>query len=324
MIVLLAAVFTMAAQDNRYSPCYLEAMKAGNSYYSQGRYVEARSAFESAKKCNNGNPEAAQKRINDCNTKIRQQNGGSGGRAASFSAVDKTFTVNNVSFTMKPVEGGTFTMGCTYEQGSDCYDDEEPAHSVTVNSFWMGETEVTQALWMAVMGDNPSTFKGDNLPVETVSWDDCQEFVKRLNSKLADKLPSGWRFALPTEAEWEYAARGGKHHSGSKYSGSDNIDYVAWYDGNSGHKPHPVKGKSANDLGLYDMTGNVWEWCSDWYGSYHSTSQTNPKGPSSGSCRVSRGGSWINDAEYSRLANRVNNSPGSREFLSGFRLVLVH
>ena len=224
-----------------------------------------------------------------------------------------TLTANGVSFVMKRVAGGTFRMG---SDDSEAWDDEKPVHSVTVSTFHMGETEVTQALWKAVMGSNPSNWKGDNLPVESVSWDDCQEFIRKLNSL------TGKSFRLPTEAEWEYAARGGSRRNGTKYAGSGSIGSVAWYTDNSGSKTHPVKGKSPNELGLYDMSGNVWEWCGDWYGAYGSGSQTNPKGPSAGSYRVLRGGSWIRYAECCRVSYRYFNSPVRRNLNPGFRLVL--
>lgn len=185
----------------------------------------------------------------------------------------KTFQVGGVSFDMVWVEGGTFRMGATSEQGSDAWGGEKPVHSVTLSGYYIGKTEVTQALWKAVMGSNPSEFKGDNLPVEQVSWDDCQEFIRKLNSL------TGQHFRLPTEAEWEFACRGGNNSCGYKYSGSNDIDNVAWYFDNSGHKTHPVGTKAQNELGIYDMSGNVWEWCSDWYGNYSSGAQTNPKGP---------------------------------------------
>ncbi|MBR1991236.1 MAG: SUMF1/EgtB/PvdO family nonheme iron enzyme, partial [Bacteroidales bacterium] len=230
----------------------------------------------------------------------------------------ETITVNGVSFKMVAVQGGTFTMGCTSEQGSDCYSDEKPAHRVTVSDFSIGETEVTQALWKAVMGTKPSDFKGDDLPVEKVSWDDCQKFIKKLNEL------TGKTFRLPTEAEWEYAARGGNKSKGYKYSGSNTLGSVAWYDDNSGSKTHPVKTKAANELGLYDMSGNVWEWCSDWYGDYSSGSQTNPVGASSGSDRVLRGGSWSYTAWHCRVSNRKYSSPEYCISKYGFRLVIVH
>ena len=155
-------------------------------------------------------------------------------------------------------------MSGTSEQGSEAESDEKPTHNVTLSSYYICKYEVTQALWRAVMGSNPSYFKGDNLPVESVSWNDCQTFINRLNSY------TGRNFRLPTEAEWEFAARGGNYSRHYKYSGSNYIGDVAWYGDNSGNRTHPVGTKQANELGLYDMSGNVWEWCSDWYGSYSS------------------------------------------------------
>ena len=231
------------------------------------------------------------------------------------SSQNLTFTVGGVSFTMVYVPGGTFTMGATSEQGSDAYNDEKPAHSVTLSSYYIGETEVTQALWTAVMGSNPSRFKGDQRRVEGVSWNDCQTFISRLNAK------TGNQFRLPTEAEWEYAARGG-HSGGSKYAGSDNINSVAWYDDNSGDETHNVATKSPNSLGIYDMSGNVWEWCQDWYGNYSSSSQTNPKGPSSDDHRVNRGGGWYGLARDCRVSNRGLNTPSFSINGLGLRLVL--
>ena len=226
------------------------------------------------------------------------------------------FRVNGVSFNMIHVEGGTFTMGATPEQGDDAYDWEKPAHQVTLSSYYIGETEVTQALWEAVMGSNPSYFKGSEHPVERVSWDDCQTFIRKLNTL------TGKTFRLPTEAEWEYAARSGKKSQGYKYSGSNTLDNVAWYDDNSGGETHPVKTKSPNELGLYDMSGNVWEWCQDWSGGYDSSSQKNPTGPSTGSARVSRGGSWYYFARYCRVSFRGNSAPDNRSGSLGFRLAL--
>ncbi len=225
----------------------------------------------------------------------------------------ETFTVNGVSFSMVPVEGGTFMMG-----SNNGDDDEKPVHSVTLSDYMIGETEVTQALWEAVMGSNPSYRKGDNLPVEQVSWNDCQEFIRKLNSI------TGQRFRLPTEAEWEYAARGGSMSQGYEYSGSDNLGDVAWYYENSGDKTHSVKTKDSNELGLYDMSGNVWEWCEDWYdiNAYSSHSSSNPKGPSSGSRCVYRGGSYYYGATYCRAPFRRDNYPSFRNGTVGFRLAL--
>ena len=228
----------------------------------------------------------------------------------------KTYTVNGVSFTMIGVEGGTFTMGSPYSD-SDAYGSEQPAHQVALRSYLIGETEVTQALWKAVMGSNPSHFTGDlQRSVEKVGWNDCQTFINKLNEL------TGENFRLPTEAEWEYAARGGKESKGYKYSGSDVINDVAWYEENSSDKTHPVKTKQPNELGLYDMTGNVWEWCSDYYGSYSSSGQTNPTGPLSGSIRVLRGGSWLYGTSYCRVAKRHRNSPDTRHRDIGLRLAL--
>ncbi len=228
----------------------------------------------------------------------------------------QTFAVKGVSFDMIPVEGGTFTMGATSEQGSDYDSDEKPAHQVTLDSFMIGKYEVTQALWRAVMGSNPSWFRGDNLPVEHVSWDDCQTFIKRLNSL------TGKNFRLPTEAEWEYAARGGNKSKGYKYSGSDNVDDVAWYYDNSGDKTQAVGTKRPNELGLYDMNGNVSEWCGDWYGDYSSSAQTNPTGATSGSYRVNRGGSRSGSAGGCRVSSRDSSTPGNSFNILGLRLAL--
>ena len=238
---------------------------------------------------------------------------------------NETYTVNGVSFKMVGVDGGTFTMGATAEQGIAAESDEEPAHEVTLSSFSIGETEVTQALWQAVMGSNPSRFTGDlNRPVEQVSWNDCQTFITKLNEM------TGKTFRLPTEAEWEYAARGGNLSQGYMYAGSNTIGDVAWYYDNSyalgpSHPDfgtHPVGTKAPNELGLYDMCGNVFEWCQDWYGSYSSSPSTNPTGPASGSDRVHRGGGWIIGAGYGRVSDRYAYNPSiSYDFL-GLRLAL--
>lgn len=232
---------------------------------------------------------------------------------ASYS--NGTLTVNGIKYNMVWVDGGTFRMGATSEQGSEI-SDEKPVRSVTLSGYYIGKTEVTQALWQAVMGSNPSYFEGDDLPVEQVSWDDCQEFIRKLNSL------TGQNFRLPTEAEWEFACRGGNNSRGYKYSGSNYIDNVAWYDGNSGDKTHPVATKSPNELGIYDMSGNVWEWCADWYGDYSSGRQTNPKGPYGGSDRVCRGGSWNSGARYCRSSRRSYGYPAGRDGHLGLRLAL--
>ena len=215
------------------------------------------------------------------------------------------------------VEGGSFDMGATTEQGSDAYYNEKPVHRVTLSDYYIGRCEVTQELWEAVMGSNPSNFKGAQNPVEQVSWNDCQEFVSRLNRL------TGRTFRLPTEAEWEYAARGGNQSLHYKYSGIGNIGNVAWYNRNSGGSTHAVGTKTANELGIYDMSGNVWEWCSDRYGDYSAGAQTNPQGPSSGSRRVLRGGSWNSIARNCRVSFRYYYDPDYSNFCYGLRLVLV-
>ena len=222
----------------------------------------------------------------------------------------------DVVFTMIAVEGGTFQMGATSEQGSDAESYEYPVHSVTLSDYYIGETEVTQELWEAVMGTNPSGFSGNQKPVEMVSWNDCQEFITKLNEL------TGKNFRLPTEAEWEYAARGGNNSKGYKYSGSNTIGNVAWFWYNSGEATHNVKTKSPNELGIYDMSGNVIEWCEDWYGNYSSGSQTNPAGPSTGSNRVNRGGGWTSTAGICRVSRRNFSNPGSRYYNLGLRLCL--
>ena len=225
-------------------------------------------------------------------------------------AMDKeVFTVEGVSFTMIAVQGGTYTMGSS-DNDPDAYDDENPAHKETVSDFMIGETPVTQELWQAVMGSNPSSFKGDmQRPVELVSWFDCQEFIRKLNQL------TGQNFRLPSEAEWEYAARGGNRSKGYKYAGSNDVDAVAWYGGNSGNTTHPVKTKQPNELGIYDMSGNVWEWCQDnWCDDYNS--------PHDSGFRVLRGGSWYFDAGHVRVSYRGNGGPDDRDFSGGLRLAL--
>ena len=223
---------------------------------------------------------------------------------------------NGINIEMVKVEAGSFDMGATPEMKKP-YDWEKPVHRVTLtNNYYIGKYEVTQALWKIVMGSNPSNFKGDNLPVENVSWNNCQKFISKLN-KLTGKS-----FRLPTEAEWEFAARGGNKSRGYLYSGSNAIGDVAWYEGNSSFMTHAVGTKQPNELGIYDMTGNVWEWCQDWYDSYSSSPQTNPTGAVSGSYRVDRGGSWNCLARSCRASCRDRCTPDYRNNSCGLRLVL--
>ncbi|MDR0894726.1 MAG: SUMF1/EgtB/PvdO family nonheme iron enzyme [Prevotellaceae bacterium] len=210
------------------------------------------------------------------------------------------------------VEGGTFNMGSL-----DGFDNERPIHLVTVSDFSIGKYPVTQKQWRAVMGNNPSTSnKGDNYPVDSVNWGDAQEFCKRLSRA------TGKQYRLPTEAEWEYAAKGGKKSRNYEYSGSDDLNEVGWYLGNSGSTTHEVGKLHPNELGIYDMSGNVWEWCSDWYGAYSIDKQKDPTGAPSGSDRVLRGGGWPDFAGDCRSANRSFNAPGYRSSRGGFRVVV--
>lgn len=221
----------------------------------------------------------------------------------------------NLINNMVTVEGGTFTMGATPEQGV-CDNDEYPSHQVTLSSFSIGKYEVTQEEWRAVMGTNPASFQGDKCPVEFVSWNDCLEFIEKLNSLTEMK------FRMPTEAEWEFAARGGNISRGYQFAGSNILNSVGWHSGNSGSRTKEVGQKSPNELGLYDMTGNLWEWCSDWYGSYSGNSQTDPTGPVNGTSRVLRGGGWNGGAKNCRISNRDGRLPDYSSDRLGLRLVI--
>ena len=231
-------------------------------------------------------------------------------------------------FHLIAVQGGVFDMG-----GESWNTASLPSHPVEVDGFWIGQYPVTQGLWVVVMGEgyNPSQFKGPNRPVETVSWEMIdQEFLPQLNKITENSRPLGMAYRLPTEAEWEYAAKGGKHGKDKPYlfSGSDILDEVGWYDENSHHETKPVGLKLPNELGIFDMSGNVWEWCSDWFESdYYQKCLDkgmvkNPKGLEKGSSRVYRGGSWFNNPRTSRNTYRRNYAPEYRPSNIGFRLVL--
>lgn len=295
------------------------------------------------------NPSDKQQRISNISYQLSQQNGfqkmyvdyvldcicyGLGWEIPAFEeinecdaeeeeSVDKYYVlVGDISFAMVNVAGGVFNIGATQEQMDYAAFDEKPSKQVTVSSFYLAETPVTQALWVAIMGDNPSHFKGDNLPVERVSWEECQEFIRLLN------LKTGMKFRLPTEAEWEYAARGGQDSQSQKYAGAndnDKNDYM-WFKENSFSQSHEVKSKLPNELGLYDMSGNISEWCSDWYfNSYaNNNEQTDPKGPASGIAKVYRGGNWNDKAMNCRVSKRFYMSPMFRNKLVGLRLAATN
>ncbi|MBD5396834.1 formylglycine-generating enzyme family protein [bacterium] len=240
---------------------------------------------------------------------------------------DYTETVFGINMEMVYVEGGTFEMGTTVEQGDDVWD-SEPVRTIKLDSFYIGKYEVTQAQWKTVMGTNVKEQRdkvnpeygiygeGDNYSMYYINWEEAQEFCKKLSEA------TGKKYVLPTEAQWEYAARGGNKSQHYKYAGSDNIDDVAWYgeDDDNG-TVHPIGGKNTNELGIYDMSGNVWEWCLDWYADYDENDTDNPQGPANGTYRIQRGGSWIDRAENCRVSSRLDNSPDDRSYIAGFRVV---
>lgn len=237
---------------------------------------------------------------------------------SSTSSNDRTIQIKGHDISMTFIKGGTFDMGATPEQGLLAAFDEKPSIEITVDDFFLCDIPVTQALWQAVMGENPSQFKGDNRPVERVSWNECMSFIGALNAL------SSFTFRLPTEAEWEYAARGGNKATHTRYAGADDDskdDYM-WHKGNSRNESHDVRGKSPNNLGLFDMSGNIAEWCSDWYfNSYaNSTQRRNPTGPASGSNKVFRGGSWFDKAMNCRVSKRFSMNPDYKNKLVGLRL----
>lgn len=258
----------------------------------------------------------------------------SGGQTSSPSPrpgshADFTETAWGINMKMIWVEGGDFLMGCSSEQGGDCEDNEKNVRRVTVDGYWIGMCEVTQSQWEKVVGTSiyqqKSKANGSNTygvgadyPMYYVSWDEAMEFCRLLSNK------TGKTYTLPTEAQWEYAARGGNKADGTKYAGSNMVDAVAWYTDNSGSTAHPVGTKRGNSLGIYDMSGNVWEWCKDWYSSSYTNYDTNnPTGPSNGSSRVFRGGSWSNYARRCRVSNRSLSTPSACGGLLGFRVVCL-
>lgn len=226
----------------------------------------------------------------------------------------QSLLLQELSDNMVFVEGGTFVMGAATNQIKDAESDEKPCHEVMLDDFYICRYEVTQDLWTYVMGSNPSHFRNSRLPVEEVTWDDCQRFIGKLNAL------TGESYRLPTEAEWEFAARGGNKSKGYKYAGSDTIDAVAWHNGNSGNSTHIVGGKLPNELGLYDMSGNVYEWCQDWKAPYSHRKEVNPKGAEEGTYRVNRGGRWCGGSRSCRTSDRSKCSPHYHFYHLGMRL----
>lgn len=315
IIILGALVFSFPAL---FAQDFLQKAK---NYLDAGNCEKAQQAYEAYKVEHPAGDAEVEQRIAKCGTSAQ---------TIGNNKKDLTFKVGDITFKMIFVNGGTFQMGSYSGEG-----DERPVHNVSVSDFYMGEFEVTQALWQEVMGttiyqqrdkastDRPMRGVGADYPMYYVNHTEAEEFCGRLNQRLRSQLPVGYSFTLPTEAEWEYAAKGGNKSNTYTYSGSNYLSEVGWYADNSGESTHTVGSKRANEFGLYDMSGNVWEWCFDWYGSYSSSSQTNPRGSISGSKRVLRGGSWLNSDAYCRVALRNYGIPGYRDDDRGFRLAIV-
>lgn len=319
ILIFLAALLSTIPLVAQYSPCYEAAFAEGKRLYEAGKYAQAKNYFNEAKSCPDPNTIVVDEWIGKCEKAMTDKK--------NKPTNDLTISVNGISFVMKFVEGGTFYMGAQSDNpdepnfDSEALVEEQPVHKVMLSSFYIGETEVTQALWLEVMGEDPGWEDkygfGSNYPAYRVSWEDCQEFIRKLNDR------TGKKFRLPTEAEWEYAARGGNKSKGYRYAGGNNVDQVSWHQDNSEDIAHPVKLKKANELKLYDMSGNLWEWCSDWYDEYNKDSQSNPQGPLDGTIRVLRGGSWSDDFDYGLLPNRFFSAPGFAAYFIGVRLVLT-
>lgn len=328
-MVFWLSILTICAQQPKTATTAL--LRQANNYMSKGDYKNAKAKAEAVLSIDKSNSEA-KKILTSCNSKLgqnvppkKQESKQATVRPQQSAAAKpqiessrpsskRMFSVNGVRFAMVYVEGGSFRMGTSGGEFSR----EAPAHNVTVSGFHIGETEVTQQLWQAVMGSNPSGFRGSQLPVESVDYYDCQEFIRRLNSL------TGEQFRLPYEAEWEFASRGGVRSQGYKYAGSNSIEQVAWYNANSGNRSHEVKSKKPNELGIYDMCGNVWEWCEDWFDeNYYSYSPVhNPKGPIDGYSWLNRGGSWKSGAKYCRHAYRGQGKASETVNYLGLRLAL--
>lgn len=215
------------------------------------------------------------------------------------------------------VEGGTFQLGCLEPIDSLCTEYEKPVQKIKLSSYYIAQHEVTQLLWLELMGYNPNPFKNNKFPVANVSWNETQEFIKKLNHL------TNLKFALPTEAQWEYAAKGGSKSKNTVFAGHKDVKKVAWYKENANGMYHVVGTLHPNELNLFDMNGNVWEWCSDYYSPYTPENKENPTGPSSGNTRVYRGGSWLDNLNYTRITSRNSGNPNQKMNCLGFRLVLI-
>ena len=304
ILILIVSIFSQSYLQAQ-ADCFDNAVPTIQDYLNRGETDKAKDYIRSMESLCDGIPSSSFKQIKEKVYNYRPNS------TTSASHTTYTETVAGVSFKMVAIPGGTFFMGSNDGDG-----DERPVHSVSLSSYYMGETEVTQALWQVVMGTNPSYHKNcDQCPVEKVSWNDVQEFIKKLNQK------TGKRYRLPTEAEWEYAAKGGQSYT---YSGSNDVKDVAWFVGNSNSATHPVKQKGRNGYGLYDMSGNVWEWCADLYAvDYYSQSpKKDPEGPSGGDRRVLRGGSWYFSSGYCRVAYRYYSNPSGSHGNYGLRLAV--
>jgi formylglycine-generating enzyme required for sulfatase activity len=286
-----------------------EAAKKAAEQAKQDSIANAKKTAEEAAK------KAAEEAAKKAAEQAKQDSIANAKKAVEEAAKKAAEEAAKITIEMVKVEGSLFSMGCTSEQGFDCNDDERPTHNVQLNDFLISKYLITQEVWKKVMGTNPSHFSGNELPVESVSWDEIQSFIKELNIK------TGKKYRLLTESEWEYAARGGRKSNRQKYSGNNNVDKVAWCDGNS-QSTQPIGKKQPNELGIFDMSGNVWEWVQDWKDSYSEKTQFNPKGPVSGSKRAFRGGSWQDPAAFCRIARRGNAELNYRSSDLGFRLAL--
>ena len=314
-MLLLIGGATAVAQINRHHDKKTEQTKPKHTAKKQNKKIVSGNKKSSSDNYQNSKPATGDR------SSVKSPSNS----PAEMTQAQKNYVIQQAIDNMVYVQGGTFMMGATSEQGSYTNNDEKPTYQVTLSDFQIGKTEVTQELWLAVMGSIPSGYKGNlQLPVENVSWDDCQEFIMELNSMTRK------HFRLPTEAEWEFAARGGNKSQHYKYSGSNDIDDVAWYfydipsrsSGTAGYGTQPVAKKKANELGLYDMTGNVHEWCQDGYGSYTSEVQINPKDQPTSSIRAYRGGCWNSSAMRCRVSNRDYGTQTFRNDHLGLRLAL--